>query len=187
MYLTYFNYTFLSLDFSLINTFNYKNAFLKISLNKLELNFSIRNTDNLNSVFFPKTLWLLEDIGFKKSVSLKVKAKRTGRNERRVFFSSVNTLRASDYLSFVYFYFSFCVVPIWQKYVYVNRKLDFFSSHYNFSIKNITVFPGLLENFYKWEYPIFMNLSLKKTYISNYLHNIQFLQEIGFSIAQPEE
>jgi hypothetical protein len=162
MNLSHFNYTFLSSDFSLINTFNYKNAFFKISLNKLNLNFSIRNTDNLNSVFFPKTLWLLEDIGFKKSITLNVKAKRTGRNERRVFFSSSNTLRGSDYLSFLYFYFCFCNVPVWQKYVYINRKFDLISSYYSFAVRNITVFPGLLENFYKWEYPIFMNLSSKK-------------------------
>ena len=55
---------------------------------------------------------------------------------------------------------------------------------YSFLIKDINTYPGFLEDFFKWFYPILINIVLEHfdlTYKSTYFARVRFKRYIIFS------
>lgn len=167
-------------DLSIANSFIYKNSHSIGKYNKIILSFNIRDSYlETTSVIFPKTLWLLEHIGLQKGYIINLKTKRVGRNQRRVVFSSQVILRNKNLINFIYFFLCFIVYNIFRKFLSYNYKLDKLTGDYSFSIKDINVYPGFLEDFFKWFYPLLINII-----INNYdlILNQHILQEIGLNV-----
>jgi hypothetical protein len=168
------------ISLSLINSFYYKNSYLLYKKKKIILNFNIQDFDIDNtSVYFPKTLWLLEHIGLQKGIVINLKTKRVGRNQRRVNFSSQIVLRNNKFLNFLYFFLCFLIYGFFRKFLIYNNKIDKITGDYLFLIKDINIFPGLLEDFFKWSYSI-----LVKIIVSDYniITNQHVFQELGLTL-----
>jgi len=172
--------TNLLINLSLINSFNYKNSYQIKTFNKIVLSFNIRDSLlDTTTVYFPKTLWLLEHIGLQKGYVVNLKTKRVGRNQRRVIFSSQVVLRNIRFLDFIYFFLSFVIYGIFRKFLVYNFKMDRITSDYSFLLKDINTYPGFLEDFFKWFYPILVNVILSQF---DLVINQHILQELGLTI-----
>lgn len=166
---------------SLINSFNFKNSYNISKQNKIILSFNIKDSFlDITSVYFPKTLWLLEHISLQKGHIVNLKTKRFGRNQRRVIFSSRATLRNINLFDFIYFFLCFICFNLFRKFLSFNDKLDRLTANYSFFISDINVYPGFLEDFFKWLYPVMINII-----IGNYdlVFNQHILQELGFNVV----
>jgi ribosomal protein L5 len=168
------------INLSLINSFCYKNSHQIKNFNKVILGFNIRNSLlDTTAVYFPKTLWLLEHIGLQKGYVVNLKTKRVGRNQRRVIFSSQVVLRNLRFLDFIYFFLCFIIYGIFRKFLTYNFKIDRLTGDYSFIIKDINVYPGFLEDFFKWFYPLLINVILTQFDLSINQH---ILQELGLHV-----
>lgn len=171
----------LLLKLSLINSFNFKNSYSVPIYNKVILNFSIRDSYiDTTSVYFPKTLWLLEHISLQKGYVINLKTKRIGRNQRRVIFSSQVILRNLNFLNFIYFFLSFIIYNIFRKFLTYNIKIDKLTGNYSFLLKDINIYPGFLEDFFKWFYPLMVNIIINHY---DLVINQHILQELGFNVS----
>jgi hypothetical protein len=168
------------INLSLINSFYYRNSYKINGFNKIILGFNIRDSLlDTTAVYFPKTLWLLEHIGLQKGFVINLKTKRVGRNQRRVIFSSQVILRNNRFLDFVYFFLCFVIHGIFRKFLNYNFKIDRLTGDYGFLLKDINVYPGFLEDFFKWFYPLLINIVLKQYDLTVNQH---ILQEIGLNV-----
>jgi ribosomal protein L5 len=169
------------INLSLINSFFYKNSHQIKNFNKVILGFNIRDSLlDTTAVYFPKTLWLLEHIGLQKGYVVNLKTKRVGRNQRRVIFSSQVVLRNSRFLDFIYFFLCFIIYGIYRKFLTYNLKIDRLTGDYSFVIKDVNVYPGFLEDFFKWFYPLLINLILTQFNLSINQH---IFQELGLYVC----
>lgn len=162
---------------SLINSFNYKNFHQINTFDKLIINMRINiSLNEETAAVFPRTVWLLEHLSGQKPVVNRLKTLRIGRNQRRIFFSTSVFLRQLNFYNFIYFYNCLLIRSIKKRESFFNRKLNKFDGNYSFTIKNINVFPGYLEDFFKW--PYFVNFDFL---LHNYDININrmLLQEFG--------
>jgi ribosomal protein L5 len=168
------------IDLSLINSFNYKNSHRLLKYNKIILSFNIRDSLlDITSIYFPKTLWLLEHIGLQKGCIVNLKTKRFGRNQRRVIFSSQVILRQNRFLDFFYFFLCFIVHGLFRKFLTYNFKIDRLTGDYSFLIKDLNVYPGFLEDFFKWFYPISVNIIMSEF---DLIINQHIFQEMGLNV-----
>ncbi len=169
------------INLSLVNSFNYKNSFSFSNYNKIILGFNIRDSYiETTSVYFPKTLWLLEHIGLQKGHVITLKTKRVGRNQRRVIFSSQVILRKNQFFNFIYFFLCFAIYGFFRKFISFNLNMDRLTGDYSFLIKDINIYGGYLEDFFKWFYPILVNLVMSHFDV---VLNQHILQELGFNVV----
>jgi ribosomal protein L5 len=163
--------------YSLADNFFFNNQFQIQTFDKLIINMRINiSLNEETAVIFPRTIWLLEHMSGQKPFVKNLKTKRIGRNQRRIYFSTSVTLRNNKMLSFIYFYNCFLIKTVIKRLVFYNRKINKFDGNYSFTIKNINVFPGYLEDFFKWPYFVNFNFVLR-----NYDVNVNktILQNLG--------
>ena len=53
------------------------------------------------------------------------------------------------------------------------------NGEYSFFIKDINAYPGFIDRFFKWKYPLIINISFNK---NNFFMSNLLLQELGFEI-----
>lgn len=180
MNITFLKSTNYLVNLSLINSFSYKNSHHIKYFNKIILCFNIRDLLlDTTSVYFPRTLWLLEHIGLQKGCVVNLKTKRVGRNQRRVLFSSQLILRSVRFFDFIYFFLCFVIYGIFRKFLNYNFKIDRLTGDYFFLLTDINIYPGFLEDFFKWFYPLLVSIILNQFDLSINQH---VLQEIGFNV-----
>lgn len=146
----------------LINNFKYNNPYQIYNFDKFILDIKI-NTSlyEEESAIFPKAMWLLEHITGQKPFVKNLKTTRIGRNQRRIFFSTKVSIRNLKVFNFIYFYNSFIIKSIKKRSVFYNRKINSLDGNYMYSIKDINIFPGYVEDFFKWPFFINCNFVLK--------------------------
>jgi hypothetical protein len=156
--ISYFNTTYLTKTFLLHNT-TLTSPFNLSVLDKILMSAAILDSSIEKNTNFSRTTWLLEHVATRKTCTRNYKTKRVGRNERRVVFSISVAVRKSKVLNFLYFFSLFVLPNFRKKLLRMPLKLNL-EGNFLFLVKDISVFPGYLETFFKWRYFLFFQVSL---------------------------
>ena len=176
----YLNKSFLLHNSTLMSPYNF------LMINKILATATIRDTSIEKNANFPRNKWLLEHVSTQKTFSKNYKIKRVGRNERRVVFSISVANRKLRAVNFLYFFLLFVLPNFRRKLLRMSKKLNIFGNFF-FLVKDISVFPGYLETFFKWRYFLHFNVELKpiKKYPTRRgikINNKYLLQDFGLRI-----
>lgn len=152
----YFKYNKLLSEFDLINKFYFSNQLNIPALESSELSVSVRDSDNDVSNVFSRSSLLLELITSQKPKVKRFKTTIKGRLRKRIVFVNSVILRKSSFFFFYYFFFFFIYLNLKTKFLVINKNIN--HNQYIFSIKDISIFPGVAEHFIKWDYPIHFSL-----------------------------
>jgi ribosomal protein L5 len=168
--------TYLDLtDFELINKFNFTSLTNIPKLERLILTVTVITAEELRSLNFPKTKYLLELLtgnrAFIKNFSIK------GKIKKQIIFSSDVYLREDLLINFIYFYFNYVFLELQNKFLSINKKLS--KKDYSFTIKDISIFPGIAENFLKWSYPLHFSF---QTNSKNIEHCLIIFRNLSFDV-----
>jgi len=149
---------------------------------------TIRDTAIEKNINFPKNKWLLEHVSTQKTFTKNYQIKRVGRNERRIVFSISIISRKLSAINFLYFFLLFVLPNFKKKLLRMNRKLNY-QGNYLFFVKDVSVFPGYLETFFKWRYFLFFEIKLKfarkySTSRGSKITNKYLLQDLGLRIKR---
>lgn len=140
-------------SFELVNKFMISNAYKLPNFDKLVINLNIQNQDSFTSYFYPRALFFLELFTGHKSFISVFKKSLKGKKTYKILFSSQVTLRGRYFYQAIYLLLLFIIPTAEAKFLRFNRVLSDTASYY-FSIRDASVLPGTLENFFKWEYPV---------------------------------
>ena len=140
-------------NFDLVNKFEFENIYCFPNFDKLIVNLNIQDQDSFNSSFYPRSLLLLELLTGHKSIVSAFKKSLKGKKTYKVLFSGQVTLRSRYFFHFIYLLSFFIMPAADRKFLRYNKHLSFRGNYY-FSIKDVAVLPGMLENFFKWPYPV---------------------------------
>jgi ribosomal protein L5 len=157
---SYFNTIYLTKTFLLHNATLLSPLNLSL-LDKILMSAAILDSSTEKNTNFSKTTWLLEHVATRKTFTKNYKTKRVGRNERRVVFSISVAIRKSKMFNFLYFFSLFVLPNFKKKLLRMPLKLNL-QGNYLFLVKDISVFPGYLETFFKWRYFLFFQVSLNR-------------------------
>lgn len=155
-------------------------------IDKILVSSTINDTSVEKNVNFVKDKWLLEHVSTQKTFLRNYKIKRVGRNERRVVFSISVINRKVRVVNFLYFFINFVLPNFKKRFLRMRRRLNV-SGGLIFAVKNVNVFPGYLEMFFKWRYFLFFEFRLKfpKKYAVHRglkIMNKYQIQELGLKI-----
>lgn len=155
--------------FELSNKYFVTNPHTLPHLDKFVVNLGIQDQDSFTSAYFPRALMLVEMLtGYKSFVSTFKKSLK-GKKSYKISFSAQVTLRKRYLFDFIYLVVLFIFPAAQNKFIKFNKKITHDINYY-FSIKDTSVLPGLLEYFFKWEYPISFYLITLKTSDFQRLH-----------------
>jgi len=140
-------------SFELVNKFMISNVYKLPNFDKLVINLNIQNQDSFTSHFYPRALFFLELFTGHKSFISVFKKSLKGKKTYKILFSSQVTLRGRYLYHAIYLFLLFIAPAAGAKFLRFNRLLGDTANYY-FSIRDVSVLPGTLENFFKWEYPV---------------------------------
>jgi ribosomal protein L5 len=149
--------------FELSNKYFLTNSHTLPQLDKFVINLGIQDQDSFTSAYFPRALMLVEMLSGYKSFVATFKKSLKGKKSYKISFSAQVTLRGRYLFDFIYLAVFFIFPAAENKFLKFNKKITRDVNYY-FSIKDTSVLPGLLEYFFKWEYPVsFYLITLKTT------------------------
>lgn len=163
-------------SFELVNKFVISNVYKLPNFDKLVINLNIQNQDSFTSYFYPRALFFLELCAGHKSFISVFKKSLKGKKTYKVLFSSQVTLRGRYFYQAIYLMLLFIIPTAGAKFLRFNRSLENTANYY-FSVRDVSVLPGTLENFFKWEYPVNFYLMTRGTSV---LHRKTLLAYSGF-------
>ncbi len=160
------------IDFDFINKFHVNTAYKIPRLEKIILRSSIRDSDYEQSVYFPKSIFLLEIITFQRAFVKNYKTSMKGKGQRQCSFNGIVTLRHNQMYNFINYFLHFVFLALKNNFLTINLLND--ENTFSFCLKDVTIFPGVAEHFIKWPYPLFFTLLLNtrnRYYLQFFLRN----------------
>lgn len=174
--------------FNSINCFFFNNFFRFKCVKLLKLSSNIQDLKTINSFIYFKTMALHETLSFRKPFLLNYNKFLKKKKFMKLSFTCQNSLRKLDFYNFLYFFIFFTTSNFSLKFIKISKNLNIYNNYY-FSLKKISVFPGVLEYFYKWPYKInffiiFENFceNKKNKLKINKIFCLNFLRFLGFFI-----
>jgi hypothetical protein len=156
---SYFNSSWLNKSF-LVQNSTIASPYNFSLVDKISISATVNDTSIEKNVNFVKDNWMLEHVSSQKALVTNYKTKRVGRNERRVIFSLSVVNRKIRIINFLYFFINFVLPNFRRRFLRMQKRLSV-GGHLDFIVKNVIVFPGYLEMFFKWRYFLFFELRLK--------------------------
>jgi ribosomal protein L5 len=166
------------LNFTLVNKFDFPNAYDLPFLDKVVLNTFIQDLDNPTSSYYPRSLSMVESLTTQKVIIKNVKKTLKGKKSYQVVVSHGSTLRKENMYNFFRFFLYFGLKGLEDKFIKVNRRLNENGSYY-FRVRDVTALPGLAEEFFKW--PYFLDCFFSSQKIRNPLMARFFFRYVGFA------
>lgn len=160
---------------SLINVFYFVNYYEIFDFFFLDLTMKISNLDSEVHFFYARTTLLLDMIAGQKSSVLNYYKSIKGKDTYKVIYVSRVTLRKQNLLNFFYFLLFLSSKNIYKKY-YTMSNLCYENGNFSLVLKDISVFPGFLEYFFKWEYPLLIKFLFSR---SGFLINEFYFKNLG--------
>jgi len=167
--------------FFLANKFHYPTGYGFPYLDKVVFNTFIQDLDEPVSIFYLRSLALLENLTARKAIIKSMKKSLKGKKTYHVAISHYNTLRKGFLFSFIYYFFIFFTEGMDEKFVRYNEYISE-NGQYYVRIRNITSLPGLDEEFFRWPYMLdcfFLTSVTKNFFLSKYL-----LRYSGFYVVE---
>jgi ribosomal protein L5 len=162
--------------FDLINKFNYSNYYKAPKNMKIVLSCSIKEKEIENNVLFTQSMVLNEIImgfkGFVNSYNIKTK----GKSLHKYFFSFKQNIIKNNVLDFIYIYILFAIPNLNRKFLNLEQSIDKFGN-LKIRIKDLTVFPGVGEQFFGWNNYFNFHLLLNT---NNKIESNMLLRNLGF-------
>lgn len=138
-------------NFTLLNKFDFENAYAFPKLDKIVLNTFIQDLDNPVSSYYPRSISLVETLTVQKVIIKNVKKTLKGKKSYQVSVSHNVILRKDALYNFLNFFLYFGTKGLEEKFLKYNYHLNDYGSYY-FRIRDVTALPGLAEEFFKWPY-----------------------------------
>lgn len=163
------------------NVFRFNNCFNFKSINSLNIMINIEDLKSVKPYVFFKSMALLESLTCQKSFLKnysKLKKKKSFLNK---IFTCKTTLRKVHLFNFLYLFIFFSTINFSLKFIKISKILNY-NNNYSFTLKNITVFPGVLENFYKWSQKLSFYLIFNSSKINDQTQSLFLLRNYGFLI-----
>jgi ribosomal protein L5 len=155
-----------------LNKFGLSNLEEKIGIIKLTLNISIRDQIYEYSSNYTKSLFLLEHITSRRSYIRSYVSKMRGRGKKATFCTLQVSLRGVELLNFLKIFHNFAQIKIIRKNIILKNILN--DNLLSLEIDDVSIFPGIEEDFLNWRYPLSLNLVLNVSKNDN-LKNAQAL------------
>lgn len=167
-------------NFFLSNKFHYSNGYGFPCLDKVVLNTFIQDLDNPVSSYYPRSLFLIENLSARKSIIKGVKKTLKGKKSYQVVVSHIITLRKEFLYNFLSFFVYFFTKGMEEKFIPYNQLLS--DRHYYVRIRDITSLPGMAEEFFKW--PYMLDCFFVTTRVDDFILSKCFLKYTGFFLLE---
>jgi ribosomal protein L5 len=144
-------------------------------LQKIILTFSIRDLSSLEEFFVIKSLVYLEIVSNQKAFVKNSEFSGLKSKRKTINFLSQTTLR-KEKMYYFFDFFKLIIIPnMKKKFLKINNKFAFMGN-LTIIIKDLTIFPGLLEQAMHYLYPLKIDFVFDN---SNNIRSKFFFKEIG--------
>jgi len=141
----YYNIQKKLIDLDLINKFSFCKSINIPKLSKIYLNINLNKNEFESDLLNVKLILALEILCSQKPIVKSRKQKRFLAKDKNLFcFNLQSILRGKNMYNFIYFFQTFIYKYLKEKFVFINKNLG--KCDYFFSLKDLSVFPGLGEN-----------------------------------------
>jgi ribosomal protein L5 len=141
--------------YEILNKFGLSNLGEKLGLEKIVINISIRDQIYEYSSSYSRSLFLLEHITSRRSYIRSYASKMRGRGKKSTFCTLQISLRKDELFNFLNILYSFAQVKLIKKNITLNNLLT--ENLLSFELEDISIFPGIEEEFLHWRYPLNFN------------------------------
>jgi ribosomal protein L5 len=138
-------------NFFLINKFTCSNVYKFPSIKKVILNTFVQDLEISVSVYYPRSLLLLENLSFRKPIIKNIKKTLKGKKSYQICVSHLITLRKNFSFNFFNFFLYFFTRGMDEKFIKYNLFMSKQGNYY-VRVKDVSSLPGMSEQFFKWPY-----------------------------------
>lgn len=140
----YYNIQKKLIDLDLINKFSFCKSINIPKLSHIVLNINLNKNEFDSDLLNVKLMLALEILCTQKPFVKNKKQKKSSIKDKNLFFNLQSILRGKNMYDFIYFFQIFIYKYLKEKFVFINKNIE--KCDYFFSIKDLSVFPGLSEN-----------------------------------------
>jgi ribosomal protein L5 len=162
-----------------MNKFQCSNIYQFPSIKKVVLNTFVQDLETAVSVYYPRSLLLLENLSSRKSIIKSIKKILKGKKSYQVSVSHLITLRKDLFFNFLIFFIYFFTKGMEEKFIKYNLFMSDQGNYY-IRVKDVPSLPGMSEEFFKWPYLLDCFFISSKLPIHNFFIVKYFLKYSGF-------